>query len=181
MPTMTTRYKIGTRGRAPCSNGWGWSILARSGTFFVMIFLGWSDGSHVAPQVASQRSGRSIRRGLLCAGPIHRWRRGACSVARFPDPSIRTENTRYSNVRRHCLFCAIEALTWTEHLSSREGAASSSIPLIGLTIHGSTGVPVPTPHRAPRLEGEDTASIILTPAMINPSASDGAENRVTGE
>ncbi|KAH9995518.1 hypothetical protein BJV77DRAFT_222839 [Russula vinacea] len=36
-----------------------------------------------------------------------------------------------------------------------------TVPLIGLTIHGSTGVPVLTPPRVPRLEGEDTASIIL--------------------
>jgi len=67
-----------------------------------------------------------------------------------------------------------------------EAGASSSIPLIGLTIHGSTGVPMHTPHRVPRLEGEDTASIILAPSpksaddAMNPSASAGTENRVTG-
>lgn len=40
-------------------------------------------------------------------------------------------------------------------------ATRPSVPLIGLTIHGSTGVPVLTPPRVPRLEGEDTASLIL--------------------
>ncbi|KAH9976007.1 ribonuclease P 40kDa subunit-domain-containing protein [Lactifluus volemus] len=49
--------------------------------------------------------------------------------------------------------------------------------LIGLTIHGSTEVPVLQPHSVPRLEGEDTASVILTrggigdAAMISRSAS----------
>jgi hypothetical protein len=49
-------------------------------------------------------------------------------------------------------------------------ATRPSVPLIGLTIHGSTGVPVLTPPRVPRLEGEDTASLILganDPMMIS--------------
>ncbi|KAH9995433.1 ribonuclease P 40kDa subunit-domain-containing protein, partial [Russula compacta] len=55
-------------------------------------------------------------------------------------------------------------------------ATSQSVALIGLTIHGSTEVPVLTPHRVPRLEGEDTASVILAPegasdAMTNTSGS----------
>ncbi|KAI0255947.1 ribonuclease P 40kDa subunit-domain-containing protein [Lactifluus subvellereus] len=61
---------------------------------------------------------------------------------------------------------------------------SSGVSLIGLTIHGSTEVPVLTPHRVPRSEGEDTVSVILTPggvgdAMINASAS--GENSLVGE
>lgn len=60
----------------------------------------------------------------------------------------------------------------------RHVGTSSGTSLIGLTIHGSTEVPVLTPHRVPRSEGEDTASVILSlggvgEAMINTSASDG--------
>ena len=33
--------------------------------------------------------------------------------------------------------------------------------MIGLTIHGSTGVPILTHPRVPRLEGEDTVCIML--------------------
>ena len=40
-------------------------------------------------------------------------------------------------------------------------ATHPGVPLIGLIIHGSTGVPVLTPPRVPRSEGEDTASLIL--------------------
>ncbi|KAH9000374.1 ribonuclease P 40kDa subunit-domain-containing protein [Lactarius akahatsu] len=47
------------------------------------------------------------------------------------------------------------------------GAASSSVPLIGLTIHGSTEAPVLTPSRVPRSEGEDTVSVILFPGDID--------------
>ncbi|KAH9066733.1 ribonuclease P 40kDa subunit-domain-containing protein [Lactarius vividus] len=47
------------------------------------------------------------------------------------------------------------------------GAASSSVPLIGLTIHGSTEVPVLTPSRVPRSEGEDTVSVILFPGHVD--------------
>ncbi|KAI9459025.1 ribonuclease P 40kDa subunit-domain-containing protein [Russula earlei] len=68
-------------------------------------------------------------------------------------------------------------------LARRLMAASSSIALIGLTIHGSTAVPILTPHRMPRLEGEDTASIILAPdgdAMTRTSASAGDEDSLTG-
>jgi len=43
------------------------------------------------------------------------------------------------------------------------GATSSSVPLIGLTIHGSTEVPVLTPSRMPRSEGANTVSVILFP------------------
>lgn len=67
-------------------------------------------------------------------------------------------------------------------------ATSQSVGLIGLTIHGSTEVPVLTPHRirVPRLEGEDTASVILasegaSDSMTNTSGSAGDENRLTGE
>ncbi|KAI9458210.1 ribonuclease P 40kDa subunit-domain-containing protein [Lactarius psammicola] len=47
------------------------------------------------------------------------------------------------------------------------GAASSSVPLIGLTIHGSTETPVLTPSRMPRSEGEDTVSLILFPGGVD--------------
>ena len=36
---------------------------------------------------------------LLSVGPVHGRRHGAYAVARFPDSSIRTEDSRYSNVR----------------------------------------------------------------------------------
>ena len=56
-----------------------------------------------------------------------------------------------------------------------------SIPLIGLTIHGSTGVPVFTP-RVPRLEGEDTVCIILAHESANePTTSSGEETVLNGE
>ena len=61
-----------------------------------------------------------------------------------------------------------------------------SIPLIGLTIHGSTWVPELTPLRVPRLEGEDTACVILGPegtgdAMAGEPTKDSDENNLTGE
>lgn len=61
-----------------------------------------------------------------------------------------------------------------------------STPLIGLTIHGSTWVPELTPLRVPRLEGEDTACVILGPegagdAMAGEPARDIDENNFTGE
>jgi len=51
-------------------------------------------------------------------------------------------------------------------------ATRPGVPLIGLTIHGSTGVPTLTFPRVPRLEGEDTACIIL--------AHDGTDDSVIG-
>ncbi|KAI0305839.1 ribonuclease P 40kDa subunit-domain-containing protein [Multifurca ochricompacta] len=50
--------------------------------------------------------------------------------------------------------------------TAMHAATCSSAPLIGLTIHGSTEVPVLTPHRIPRLEGEDTASVIFFPRSM---------------
>jgi hypothetical protein len=60
------------------------------------------------------------------------------------------------------------------------------MPLIGLTIHGSTWVPELTPLRVPRLEGEDTACVILAPegagdVMAGEPAMDGDKNKLTGE
>ncbi|KAN0130904.1 Ribonuclease P 40kDa (Rpp40) subunit domain containing protein, partial [Lactarius tabidus] len=59
---------------------------------------------------------------------------------------------------------------------ARHVAASSSVPLIGLTIHGSTEVPVLTPSRMPRSEGEDTVSVILFPRDVDEGKSDKTEN-----
>ncbi|KAH9004778.1 ribonuclease P 40kDa subunit-domain-containing protein [Lactarius hatsudake] len=50
---------------------------------------------------------------------------------------------------------------------ARNGAASSRVPLIGLTIHGSTEAPVLTPSRVPRSDGEDTVSVILFPGDVD--------------
>ncbi|KAI0285778.1 hypothetical protein BGY98DRAFT_943344 [Russula aff. rugulosa BPL654] len=47
-------------------------------------------------------------------------------------------------------------------------------PFIGLTIHGSTGVPILIPPRVPRLEGEDTA------CTDDPVTSSGEEMGVNG-
>jgi len=49
---------------------------------------------------------------------------------------------------------------------------SSSAPLIGLTIHGSTEVPVLTPSRVPRSEGEDTVCVILFPGDVKEAMTD---------
>jgi hypothetical protein len=51
------------------------------------------------PQITSQRSRRFICGRLLSAGPVHRWRHGAYEVARIPDSSICTEDSRHGNVR----------------------------------------------------------------------------------
>jgi hypothetical protein len=74
--------------------------------------------------------------------------------------------------------------TATTFLSSQM-ATRPTVPLIGLTIHGSTGVPVLTPPRVPRLEGEDTVSIILAlegtnDPMTNRSANSGDETDLNG-
>jgi ribonucleases P/MRP protein subunit RPP40 len=87
-----------------------------------------------------------------------------------------------------CLFydCGTNSRrTRTRTLLSRRMSTSSSIAFVGLTIHGSPWVPVLTPHRVPRLEGEDTASIILASegvgnAMIGESASANEENSLSG-
>ncbi|KAF8475163.1 hypothetical protein DFH94DRAFT_114519 [Russula ochroleuca] len=68
---------------------------------------------------------------------------------------------------------------------SSQMATRPTVPLIGLTIHGSTGVPVLTPPRVPRLEGEDTVSIILAlegtnDPMTNRSANSGDETDLNG-
>jgi hypothetical protein len=67
-------------------------------------------------------------------------------------------------------------------LLPRHVVTSSGISLIGLTIHGSTEVPVLTPPRVPRLEGEDTASIIFTSGDVGDAAkirmSTSSENLV---
>ena len=65
-------------------------------------------------------------------------------------------------------------------------STSRSMSLIGLTVHGSTWVPELTPLRVPRLEGEDTACVILGPegagdAMAGEPAIDSDENNLTGE
>jgi len=55
-------------------------------------------------------------------------------------------------------------------------ASCSNDSLIGVTIHGSTGVPVLTPHRVPRLEGEDTASVILAPESVGEAVTGNASS-----
>ena len=60
-------------------------------------------------------------------------------------------------------------------------STSQSIPLIGLTIHGSTWVPELTRLRVPRLEGEDTACVILAPeGAAGEPARDNGENDLSG-
>ena len=128
------------------------------------------------PQITSQRSRRSIRSCLLSAGPVHRWRHGAYAVAWFPDSSICTEDSRYGNVRWVFIFCDRSSNLRRTLLPRRKA------PLIGLTIHGSTGVPVLTPPRVPRLEGEDTACIILAHEGTDDSvAGSGEEMGLNGE
>ncbi|KAF8269771.1 ribonuclease P 40kDa subunit-domain-containing protein [Lactarius quietus] len=56
-------------------------------------------------------------------------------------------------------------------------AASSGVPLIGLTIHGSTEVPVLTPSRMPRSEGEDTVSVLLFPGDVDEGTTNKTDNR----
>lgn len=68
------------------------------------------------------------------------------------------------------LSSVIEAQTRRALLPRRRPTCPSD-PFIGLTIHGSTGVPILTLPRVPRLEGEDTACIIL--------AHEGREDTVT--
>lgn len=58
-------------------------------------------------------------------------------------------------------------------------ATSSSVPLIGLTIHGSTEVPVLTPSRVPRSEGEDTVSVILFPGDAGDGKTNKTDNRTS--
>ncbi|KAI0057440.1 hypothetical protein BV25DRAFT_1863361 [Artomyces pyxidatus] len=47
--------------------------------------------------------------------------------------------------------------------SSTPTPSASARPFIGLTVHGTSHAPVPTPHRIPRPEGEDTVALILAP------------------
>jgi len=66
-------------------------------------------------------------------------------------------------------------------LLPRRRATFPSVPLIGLTIHGSTGVPIFTLPRVPRLEGEDTACIILAhEGTDDPVTSSGEEMGLNG-
>lgn len=66
-------------------------------------------------------------------------------------------------------------------LLPRRRAACPSAPLIGLTIHGSTGVPILTLPRVARLEGEDTACIMLAREGTDDAvASSGEEMGLNG-
>jgi len=56
---------------------------------------------------------------------------------------------------------AIEAQNSRRTLLPRRRATHPNAPMIGLTIHGSTGVPILTHPRVPRLKGEDTVCIML--------------------
>lgn len=80
------------------------------------------------------------------------------------------------------LSSVIEAQNSCRTLLPRQRVTCPSIPLIGLTIHGSTGVPILTLPRVPRLEGEDTACIILThEGTDDPVTSSGEEMSLNGE
>ena len=80
------------------------------------------------------------------------------------------------------LSSMIEAQPSHRTLLPRGRAARPSVPLIGLTIHGSTGVPILTLPRVPRLEGEDTACIILAHEDTDDAVtSSGEEKGLNGE
>ena len=74
------------------------------------------------------------------------------------------------------LSCVIEAQT----LLPRRATCPNG-PLIGLTIHGSMGIPILTLPRVPRLEGEDTVCIILGHEGTDAVTSSGEEMGLNGE
>jgi hypothetical protein len=91
-------------------------------------------------------------------------------MARLADARIRAEGNRNSNVRRRRFYWfKSDYVPGCRHVVTRSGD-SLTLNLIGLTIHGSTEVPVLRPDRVPRLEGEDTASVILTRGGVGDAA-----------